>query len=146
MPKATDIARAPPINQINTAPPGPAALKAAGKAEMPPARIQMIENDIAKLEKPLIRRASSWAYPILCNTCLSCSCTLSAIALSPSMKLKRILMGRSVSLALCHRHSLRIGNECTGVNHWDFLFTTHLSLNRDGESPGKSKEKASLSR
>ena len=60
-----------------TAPPGPAALKAAGKAEMPPARIQMIENEIAKFENPLMRRASSWAYPILCSTCLSCSCTLS---------------------------------------------------------------------
>jgi hypothetical protein len=34
---------------------------ATGKAVMPPARMQMIENEIAKFENPPIRRASSWA-------------------------------------------------------------------------------------
>src|SRR5688572_14364429 len=51
------------------------------------------------------------------------------------MKLKRFGMGKSVSLALCHRCSLRIGNGCNRVNHWDFLYTTHRVLKRDAESP-----------
>ena len=34
---------------------------AVGNEVMPPARMQMIENEIAKLEKPLIRRDNSWA-------------------------------------------------------------------------------------
>src|SRR6516165_3543747 len=32
----------------------------------PPARMQMIDSDSAKFEKPPIRRASSCAYPIAC--------------------------------------------------------------------------------
>ena len=39
----------------------PAALKPSWKEVMPPARMQMMENEMAKLEKPLIRRDSSWA-------------------------------------------------------------------------------------
>ena len=35
----------------------PAAAKPSWNEVMPPARMQMIENEIAKLEKPLIRRA-----------------------------------------------------------------------------------------
>src|SRR5512141_3104912 len=50
IPQATLIASAPPTSHMITAPPNPAALKAAGKAEIPPARIQMIENEIAKFE------------------------------------------------------------------------------------------------
>ena len=34
---------------------------ASGNDVMPPARMQMIEKEMAKLEKPLMRRASSWA-------------------------------------------------------------------------------------
>ena len=39
----------------------PAALKPSWKEVMPPARMQMIEKEMAKLEKPLMRRDSSWA-------------------------------------------------------------------------------------
>jgi len=38
-----------------------AALKPSWKEVMPPARMQMMEKEMAKLEKPLIRRDSSWA-------------------------------------------------------------------------------------
>ena len=34
---------------------------ASGNEVMPPARMQMIEKEMAKFEKPLMRRASSWA-------------------------------------------------------------------------------------
>ena len=73
IPKATLKARMPPTSQIRKAPPDPSALNAAGKAEIPPARIQMMENEIAKFENPLMRRESSCAYPSLCRTCLSCA-------------------------------------------------------------------------
>jgi len=39
----------------------PAALKLCGKAVMPPARMQMMEKEIAKFWKPPMRRASSCA-------------------------------------------------------------------------------------
>ena len=43
-------APAPPIEEI-----------ACAKELMPPDRMQMIENDIAKFEKRLIDRCNSWA-------------------------------------------------------------------------------------
>jgi hypothetical protein len=44
------------------APPAPAV---AWASELfPPDRMQMMENDTAKLEKTLIRRSNSWAYPM----------------------------------------------------------------------------------
>ena len=43
----------------------PAAANPLGKAVMPPAKMQIIENEMAKFENPLIRRANSWAYPML---------------------------------------------------------------------------------
>src|ERR1051326_3192946 len=70
---ATNKLNKPPMNHPTNAPPPPVELKAAENEEIPPARIQMIENEIAKFENPPIRRESSWAYPSLCNTCLSCS-------------------------------------------------------------------------
>jgi hypothetical protein len=39
----------------------PAALNPAWNDVIPPAMMQMIENEIAKFEKPLMRRDSSWA-------------------------------------------------------------------------------------
>ena len=39
----------------------PAALNPTWNDVMPPAMMQMIENEIAKFEKPLMRRDSSWA-------------------------------------------------------------------------------------
>ena len=39
----------------------PAALKPSWKEVIPPARMQMMEKEMAKLEKPLMRRDSSWA-------------------------------------------------------------------------------------
>ena len=39
----------------------PAPLKPSWKEVIPPARMQMMEKEIAKLEKPLMRRDSSWA-------------------------------------------------------------------------------------
>src|SRR5690242_3301200 len=77
--KDTSNENAPPTSQPMNAPPPPVALKASGNAEMPPARIQMIENEIAKLEKPPMRRESSCAYPRLCNAFLSCSFAFSAM-------------------------------------------------------------------
>ena len=59
--KPTISANRPPITQPTTTENGPPAENATGKAVMPPARMQMIENEIAKLEKPCIRRASSCA-------------------------------------------------------------------------------------
>ena len=52
---------APPISQPITTEKAPPAENATGNAVMPPARMQMIENEMAKLEKPPILRASSWA-------------------------------------------------------------------------------------
>ena len=46
----------------------PAALKPSWNEVMPPARMQMMENEMAKFENPLIRRDNSCAYPML----LSC--------------------------------------------------------------------------
>src|SRR5690349_11628934 len=63
----------PPTNQPTNAPPPPVELKAAANDEIPPAKIQIIENEIAKFENPLMRRESSCAYPKLCRTFLSCS-------------------------------------------------------------------------
>jgi hypothetical protein len=40
----------------------PAALSDSGKAVMPPARMQMMENEIAKSEQAM-RRESSWHIP-----------------------------------------------------------------------------------
>ena len=37
------------------------------KEVMPPARMQMIEKEMAKFENPLIRRRSSCAYPMECS-------------------------------------------------------------------------------
>src|SRR5687768_16674125 len=70
---ATSSENAPPTNQPMNAPPPPVELNASGKAEIPPAKIQIIENEIAKFENPLMRRESSCAYPKLCSTFLSCS-------------------------------------------------------------------------
>ena len=39
----------------------PTALMPSCSDVMPPARMQMIENEIAKFEKPLMRRSSSCA-------------------------------------------------------------------------------------
>ncbi len=44
---------------------------------MPPERMQMIEKEIAKLEKRLIRRSSSCAYPIEWRTWTSAFLSLS---------------------------------------------------------------------
>src|SRR5215212_8752354 len=50
--KATNRLNRPPTNQPTNAPPPPVELKAAANEEIPPARMQMIENEIAKFENP----------------------------------------------------------------------------------------------
>jgi len=50
-----------PIGQPMPIEPPPAALRPAWKAVMPPATMQMIANEIAKFEKPLMRRSNSCA-------------------------------------------------------------------------------------
>ena len=51
---------------------GPPLLKPAPKLVKQPARIEMIENEIAKLEKPDQERFRSWLYPSLAR-CFSSS-------------------------------------------------------------------------
>src|SRR5204863_137276 len=45
----------------------PAPQKPRWKVVMPPARMQMIDSEMAKLENPLMRRSNSWAYHRLCR-------------------------------------------------------------------------------
>src|SRR4029079_6981196 len=51
---------------------GPPLLKPAPKLVKHPARIEMIENEMAKLENPDHERLRSWAYPSLAR-CFSSS-------------------------------------------------------------------------
>jgi hypothetical protein len=52
---------------------GPPEDRATWKVVMPPARMQMIEKEMAKFEKPFMRRASSCAYPMEWRTLTSSS-------------------------------------------------------------------------
>ncbi len=52
---------------------GPPLNIAVPYAVRQPDRIEMIVNDTAKLEKPPIRRSSSWAYPSLWRVSVSLS-------------------------------------------------------------------------
>ena len=55
MARPTTSANRPPISQPTTTENAPPAENATGKAVMPPARMQMIENEIAKFENPPMR-------------------------------------------------------------------------------------------
>ena len=55
------MAKAEPTIQPRNTPAPPPAEKPDWKEVMPPARMQMMENEIAKLEKPPMRLASSCA-------------------------------------------------------------------------------------
>ena len=57
----TTSANTPPISQPIVTENGPPEESATGKVVMPPARMQMIENEIAKFENPFMRRSSSCA-------------------------------------------------------------------------------------
>ena len=61
---------------------GPPLLKPAPKFVKQPARIEMMENEIAKLEKPDHERCRSWRYPSLAR-CFSSSVS-SAMATADS--------------------------------------------------------------
>src|SRR5262249_34916472 len=50
---------------------GPPLLKPAPKLVKQPARIEMMEKEIAKLEKPDHERFRSWRYPSLARCCSS---------------------------------------------------------------------------
>src|SRR3954451_461233 len=50
---------------------GPPLLKPAPKLVKQPARIEMMENEIAKLENPDHERFRSWRYPSLARCCSS---------------------------------------------------------------------------
>ena len=52
---------------------GPPLNMAVPYAVRQPERIEMIVNETAKLEKPPIRRSSSWAYPSLWRVSVSLS-------------------------------------------------------------------------
>src|SRR3954452_2670267 len=56
---------------------GPPLLKPAPKLVKHPARIEMIENEIAKLENPDHERLRSWLYPSLAS-CFSSSVSSAA--------------------------------------------------------------------
>ncbi len=64
---------------------GPPLLKPAPKLVKQPARIEMIENEMAKLEKPDHERFSSWLYPSLAR-CFSSSVILSRSAMNSSLR------------------------------------------------------------
>ena len=59
MPSATTTAKMTPSGQPMPMLAPPAAVNPFGNAVMPPARMQMIEKLMAKLENPLMRRDSS---------------------------------------------------------------------------------------
>ncbi len=61
MARAKDPDTAQPTIQPMPAPAPPIDDVACAKELMPPDRMQMIENEIAKFEKRLMLRASSWA-------------------------------------------------------------------------------------
>jgi hypothetical protein len=62
---------------------GPPLLKPAPKFVKHPARIEMIENEMAKLENPDHERFSSWLYPSFAR-CFSSAVSLSISAMKPS--------------------------------------------------------------
>src|SRR5687768_7933092 len=62
---------------------GPPLLKPAPKLVKHPARIEMIENEMAKLENPDHERLSSWLYPSFAR-CFSSSVNLSISAMKSS--------------------------------------------------------------
>jgi hypothetical protein len=49
------------------------------------------------------------------------------------MKLKRIVMGRSVSLAFCHRLNPSKQSWMLDLNEWGFLVRTQWTIKRDAE-------------
>jgi hypothetical protein len=61
MHSATITENATPSGQTTPAAAPPTALTPSCSDVMPPARMQMIEKEIAKLEKPPMRRSSSCA-------------------------------------------------------------------------------------
>ena len=71
--------KTPRIGQDHEIEIGPPLLKPAPKLVKQPARIEMIENEIAKLENPDHERFSSWLYPSLAR-CFSSSLHLLEIS------------------------------------------------------------------
>ncbi len=61
IPSATTSENATPAGHTSPAAAPPTALTPSCSEVTPPARMQMIENEIAKFEKPLMRRRSSCA-------------------------------------------------------------------------------------
>src|SRR3954447_2315489 len=61
----------PRIGQVHEIEIGPPLLKPAPKLVKQPARIEMIENEIAKFEKPDQERFRSCLYPSLASICSS---------------------------------------------------------------------------
>ena len=66
-------ANKPPTSQPIPMEAPPAPPIANGNAEMPPAKIQIIEKEIAKFEKPPMCRLSSCSYPIFFSSAASLS-------------------------------------------------------------------------
>lgn len=58
---ATMIANSEASGQPKPMDAPPVALRLSGSAVTPPARMQMMENEMAKFWKPPMRRDSSWA-------------------------------------------------------------------------------------
>src|SRR3954463_6594927 len=63
----------PRIGQVHEIEIGPPLLKPAPKLVKQPARIEMIEKEIAKLENPDQLRERSWLYPISARRLASAS-------------------------------------------------------------------------
>src|SRR5262245_463369 len=70
--KPTIRMRALRIAQVHEIETGPPLLKPAPKLVKQPARIEMMENEIAKFENPDHERCRSWRYPSLAR-CFSSS-------------------------------------------------------------------------
>ena len=68
---------------------GPPLLKPAPKLVKQPARIEMIENEIAKLENPDHERFSSWLYPSLARCFSSSFMFLSSAIVHPPLGRRR---------------------------------------------------------
>src|SRR5216110_2881337 len=71
--RATRVTMPPTNSQPSVMDSGPPAAMAMPYEVMAPARIEMMENETAKLEKPDSLRRSSWRYPSWASSCSSAS-------------------------------------------------------------------------
>jgi hypothetical protein len=72
--------KAPRIGHDHEIEIGPPLLKPAPKFVKQPARMEMIENEIAKLENPDHERLRSWRYPSLARCCSSAVSSVGCMA------------------------------------------------------------------